>query len=556
MSSGFNVTNAGVGPEAPSASAASSASSSAAPESFGTTSTGTATFDQIFHGGGLLIVPPAVEAYVKDVDAFVKSAFPNVIADYVEGLPSIRYYVVKRPDGAAIGVINFFTSVQSKDERDIQWRRRDLHQGFAWLNQKYPGIVLAHLTTLLTNYQGDMERTRQDAEDIIRTLRFKVDPSMMGNASVFTGKTMSTNYDVEEVRSVATQTSPHGVIPRIETGAVYQTVVNNSRDTQRGSHWSPNAFMGDQPQRPTNVVAIGGYVEIGAPIKRQVAQGVIEERFEVFYHITHISSQFAVLGMAAMALSAFSAHIVNDLGWVGQFYNKKVNGDLAMVVEDADNPGHFLETANNDQVRAFAERQFWKPVIILDIMQGQDVFPGLNNLTTEKPERQRNVANYLGRFFNRTDTYNMAPTRYVGLTLEGFYGDASGTLRDTRHYDWFKLAMRDGVDAQSSVTGRIWRMITRDDLWVMDRFRSLRERLADVIPMAERQMYVINPNWLNWVAKAMKDADIKIQDTSVNGGYASNVGSIGADFIVDRLDDPTTTLFGSNDLDGSDIFDV
>lgn len=564
MSTGFNVTNA-----APTASAASAApetesinvntgsGNTGSQQPFGADASGPSTFDSIFHGGGLMVVSPAVEKYINEVDPLVKSVYPNIQTGFVDGLPTARYYIATRADGNKVATVMMFVTPQTKDERDIGWRKRDTKTAFGWLYTQFPGIMIADLVTLLTTYSVDMERVKAGAEDIIRVLRYKTDTRAMSTAAIFQGHTLTTNYDLDEVRANIAAVSPHGVIPRMETGAVYQTQISNQRDMSRGNHWNPAQYMDDSPQRPTNVVSIGGYAEIGLPVRRQTENG-IEERFEVFYHITGLYSPFAVLGMAAMALASFSAHIINDMGWVAQFYNKKANGDLGNLVEDGEVKDHLFSTRSNDEVRAFAAQQCWKPVIVLDSMAGFDIFPGLNNLTTENVDRRKRVAAYMCKFFGRSETnmFTANIARFLGLTLEGYYGSPEGTLRDTRTFDWFKLVQRDGIDALSSQQGRIWRMLCRDDLWVMDRFKSLRDRLPDVIPMAERNMHVINPAWLNWIASAMKDAKIKIQDTSVSDSYARNVGSVDSSFIVDRIEDPTTTLFGSQDITDADIFNV
>lgn len=558
--SGFNLSNGG-DDSASGASFADAAPETAArqPDSFQAGTASSTEFDRIFYTGGLQIVAPPVEKYCEDVFNLLKLSRPDMQTGYVDGLPNFRYYAEKNKDtGRPVVVVVQFVSPQYRDERDIGFRRNDAKNAFDKLRQKFDNVVIADLLTVLTSYKEDMDAVRQAAEQIGTVLRYKTDSSSMLSAAVFKGKTLTSNYDVQEALSSLALASPHGVLPRIETAATYQTVVANQRDFSRnGKTWDPNAYSTNGPDRPTNVATIGGYLEVGNLVRRTV-NGQEQERYETFYHITAIQSKFSVLGMVAMAMSAFASHIINDFGWVPQFYNKKANGDLANILEDMDNRGNFLSSDGNDQVAHFARRMCWPPVIILDTCAGFDLFAGLNNLTTADPARRKNVSAYLAQFFGRDarEAFTGDIARFEGLTLEGYYGDQNGTLRDTRHFDWFRVAQIDGVSALESQNGRIMRMISRDDMWVICRFQLMRERMPDVLPMTERMMHAINPQWLNWVAEKMTAMGIKIQDTSRADGFARGVGSMPSEYIVDSVARPTTTLGGSSDLNDADIFSV
>lgn len=516
-------------------------------------------FDSVFFAQGLRAVSPPVEDYIKATHDLVKLALPECECGYVDGYPNFTYFKAinqtnKRP---VVVVFQFFDS-RTRDERDIGFRRDDIKNALVRMGGKFHDVVITDLITILPAYKADMQGVRSAAEAVIQYLNLKTTAEGSRTVEIFKGKTLAANYDVHEALSNLAAHSPHGVLPRIETAATYQTVVNTNRDLTRSAKvWNPNDYSQNSADRPVNVFTIGGYIEIGRPVIR-MKNGREEQRFETFYHITAMQSRFSVLGMLAMGLSAFSSHIINDYGWVPQFYNKKANGDLGMLMEDADNPGNFVTLGNNEETMAFARRQCWPPVIIIDGEVGFDLFPGLNNLTTDNQSRMSATAQYLAGFFGKPAqaAFNGAIARFEGTTLEGYYGDENGTLFDTRRFDWFMLAQTEGVAAQKSRNGLIMRTMTRDNAWPIMRFNLMRERLPNVIPHSERTMHAINPAWLNWVSEQMRACNITIRDTSRPDLFGTAVGAVGSDWMVDTVVDPTTTLGGSTSLTGDDVFNV
>lgn len=560
---GFNYNAAGDG-----LSEASAAFAEAAPE---TTSFGGSTpnhvqqtnsaFDQVFFANQLRRVPQQVEDFVNDVMSLLKQTYPDLSHGIVPEVPNFVYFKRDRIQGTSvIPVVQMveFADIRYNDERDIGYRQNDAKNAAESIKRLFPKCVCLEPITLLTNSRLDMTNTRQTAEAIRVSMFYKTEEGSALTASVFEGKTLETRYDVQEAKSYLQEVSPHATLPRIETAAVFQTVVNNNNNFSHNARaWSSNNFVNGDSTRPTIVFTVGGYVEIGNPVTR-TERGVEVTKFETFYHITAAYSRFNTLGMLAMGLTAFSAHIINDWGWVPQFYNKKANGDLGMTLEDLDNRGNFVKTDGNDEVMDLAQQRFWPPVMIIDSEVGFNLFSGLNSLTSQDQNKVAAVNNYLHGFFNNPKSpisrFNGQITNLAGLTLEGYYGNAQGVLEDTRNFDWFKLAETDGISALRSEQGFLMRSLLNDDMWTMMRFRLMTERLPDVKPLVECRKFVIIPEWLNWVADAMGKFGIKIQDTSRSGSFARNVGSMASEYIRDRVTNPTTSFGSSNVFGDVDIF--
>ena len=562
--SGFNLNAAGDGLGAAAEAAPATGAPESAPETsfFGSRQPSNAdtVFNSVFGDNELRRIPVQVQTFVDDVVSLLKQPFPDIEHGVVTAVQNFIYFKRSRSyQGTTVPVVQMieFADLRYGDERDIGYRAVDINNAVRWIGEKFPSSILLEPITLRTNSPADMLRSRQTAEHIRDCLYYKTEAASSLTAGVFTNKVLETRYDVAEAASYLQMVSPQSTLPRIDTAATFQTVVNNNGFNHNARAWSTSNFANGDNSRPITVFTIGGYAEIGNLVTR-TENGSLVTKYEVFYHVTAAHSRYNTLGMLAMGLATFASHIINDWGWVAQFYNKRANGDLGNIVEDGDNRGHFFTTDSNDETMEFAQAKCWPPVIILDSEIGFNLFSSVGTLTSQDPNKVNAVNNYLYGFFDKKDgtgqRYTGGISRLAALTLEGAYGDQQGATLDTRHFDWFKLAGVDGINALRSEEGALMRTLENNDMWTLMRYRLMASRTPNVMPMVECRKFAIVPEWLDYVSSAMTRFGIQIRDTSRGSNFARNVGSVSSEYIRDRVGNPTSAFGGNSSFDNVDVF--
>ena len=467
-------------------------------------------------------VSPEIEPYMKALRKTVTENLDAVTIRQVERVPNAWVFHRNDPEGIAVVYCIYFigsSDLPSPEAMPVSGRFESLRKRVKEMFGERRNNII-QMVPVLASYAPDMERSEQMARSIVSCLRAETDPVLRQvKITDLGGPVFEVDYSEDRVRAAVRRFSPHGVMPRIDTGL--SITAKARRDDNRRNRDDEDDEDFDFI-RDNSFVSIGGFMEVGNFIRDQDNRET-GGKYELRYNITAIQTRLPVLGVAAIAIGVLAPLVANDRFGLRQFRRfGKNDPNLGWVMENLDAKNELLTIDNDRDLELFYDRWFHTPDIVLNYQWGHEQIPGLWRIASgDSGKRNLNFVSLLADFLDIEDLPggDMTMSDKWGIRIDGVYGDPNGHLKDSRYFDYFTLAEQLGVQVLDDSRREIMCTVTEDRRWTRDRQRLTAEQLPGFIPMHETVLSGLNPDFIGWVNKnARRNIDIVDKNEGRNYG--------------------------------------
>ena len=458
-------------------------------------------------------VSPEIEPYLKKVRSVVENSLDNVTVRQVERAPNAWVFHRNDPEGIAVVYGIYFvgqSDLPAPELPPVSARLESLRKRIKEMfGDRRNNIV--QLVIVQTGYTGDMERYEQMARSIVTSLKVETVPAVRSTSIIdLGGPVFEVDYSEDRVRAAVRRWSPHGVMPRIETGISITAKPRREDDRDRRDRDNDPEDYDFTADR--SFVSIGGFLEVGNFIPDENNRDT-GGKYELRYNVTTIATRAPMPGIAAIALGVLAPLVANQRFGMRQFARfGKNDPNLGMVMEDITAKGGLLQLENERELSAFYDKWFHRPDVVLNYQWGHEQIPGLWRMVSgDTGERSRNFIAMLAEFLNveEPDSRTLRMAARWGTRIDGYYGNTEGQLRDSRDFDYFTLAQSMGVNVLDDARRDIMTTVTEDRRWTRDRQRLTAELAPGFTPMFETVLSGMNPDFIRWINEsARKNIDI------------------------------------------------
>ena len=465
-----------------------------------------------------------IEPYMKKVRETIEQCLPGTTIRQVDRVPNAWVFHRNDPDGIAVVYGVYFVNqsdLPSAEGAPVSARldplRRRIKEMFGSTSNN-----IVQLVEIMTGYAGDMERYDNMARSIVTTLKMETDPTLRDITVLdLGGPSLEVDYSEDRVKAQVRRYSPHGVIPRIESGLSITAKPRKDRDGRDRDDDDVEDFDFTQDN---SFVSIGGYLEIGdwIPDRENRETG---GKYELRYNVTAIASRIPHAGVAALAIGVLAPLVANRRFGLNQFARfTKNSANLGLVMADPENKDRLFEIDDMRDLELFYDRWFHAPDIVLNYQWGHEQIPGMWRMAAGgASDRNHAFIGLLSAFLNVDEPTGRAlrMSERWGTRIDGYYGDANGHLRDSRDFDYCHLANQLGVNILNDERRDIMCTITEDRRWTRDRQKLTAEQLPNFVPMSETLLSGINPDFIRFINESARASGVDIIDRNESRGYGT-----------------------------------
>jgi hypothetical protein len=341
-----------------------------------------------------------------------------------------------------------------------------------------------------------MERTMQMARTIIAVFNIMLDSSIRNTTvKLMLGTEFVAETNVAAVRREESLMSPHGVRPRIDVGLVLKVRIRNE-NTRPG--------LRDESEEYQTLGVIGGYTEIYDREPVQGPNGMPEERYKPVFHVTTLMSIFPIPAIGMLLIASIAQSVYQTNFTARQWFELRENRpNPGMLLEDPHKPGSPVKLTSQAELLEFIRAYFQRSEISLQFLDGRDNIPGMLNMVAPDPAERNSFVRQLSNFFEiePQDIGNGVLATVIEQRYEGVYGDASGTLHDSRDVDYLFLAAKNGW---ASIDDQMRGILLGSAMsTATDRALLTNRMIGGFSPLWLESIAVLNLDFLNWFSTQM-----------------------------------------------------
>ena len=444
-------------------------------------------------------VTPEIEKYLKDITEVVKRSIPGVQLVQLPEPLATHAFIAADKNGQRHAYIILFADAIGVRPTGNQPISRYIQQAFGSLVTQYPGTKMVN-APIIFNY--DMSRSRQMANAIIGALLPQVN-EQIGQTAIpvlSAAGEFAIDLNLDMARQFENTHSPHEVRPAADIGFTL-ALRRPSRNQQQG--FGQQQHDNDQ-QVP--FMAVTAKVDIIGP-QRDIQSNSV--RYVPVIRITSITSQLPLIGAAFLGLVVAADYFITKRVWMNAFRRfDKGAPNLGNLLPNPDpkKANELWFITNQMEMDAVVMQQFSQPYLMLDVQEGRDRLPGLYAFADDGTGRQT-LLHSAGSFFGMEPPSNMLISAQAATTYEGYYGDPSGRLIDSRNITYLDQVAKTGV-----LDSNITQALMNYDINPLRRADIVASITQNFVSVHETKLAVLDSQFMSWVASAVKNANMRIHD--------------------------------------------
>lgn len=282
---------------------------------------------------------------------------------------------------------------------------------------------------------ADYGRAQQAAQHITSSLAIATRPELY-SASI--AQLQDAQYtidpDVNAVRQYIEGMNPSAVRPRVDIGFVLY-----ARQPKKQQYQTPGVY-----DNAVAIAAVGGYTDF---VKGTDPRDGSTHRLQPIVHISSIVSSMPVPGIIPLVLPIAASQFISSGRWLAPFSTfQKGRPNLGQFIPDPKDNNKLWFINNHQDLDTFRQQKLLHPVLVLDVTEGTSRISALGNYASI--EKKEAVYDQIQNFFGARLTLDRSanPFTVVNSFYQGVYGDAAGSLLDSRTIDYVGLLANGAQD--------------------------------------------------------------------------------------------------------------
>lgn len=453
-------------------------------------------------------VTPEIEAYLKIITTHVKSQLPQIeLTQLAEPMATQAFHVVGKNGDRYAYLILFTDALGSRPPQNIPMSR-NIPMAYAALQQVYPNC---HLMGAVLIGNHELGRARQMANVILGALLPQVNAMVhTTSAAILSGAgEFSIDLSLDAARNFENSHSPHEVRPAADIGFTLGLKQNRNRQLHGGMYGANQ----DMPEQAQAFMSVTAKVEINGPQRNPATGG---PQYLPMIRVTSITSDLPLLGSAILGLVIAADFFVNQRFWQHAFMKFDPGSpNLGHLFPNPDpkKQNEPYRVTNQMELDSLVNLYFSQPLLVLDVQDGHDRLAGLSAFLDQNAGRQT-VLQEVGRFFGVEPPMNQTVVSAALPRFEGYYGDTSGRLIDTR-----TITCLDQMAKQGVLDHTTQQVLLGQDTNPMRRAEVIASLTTNYVSIYETFLAAIDGQFMGWVAQAVKHAGMRINDPSGRSGF-------------------------------------
>jgi hypothetical protein len=322
------------------------------------------------------------------------------------------------------------------------------------------------------------------------------------------------DLSLDAAKSFESMHSPHEVRPAADLG--FTMALRNPRPRNQGGYGFNQEVDTQMP-----FMSVTAKVEIIGPQRDPRSNAL---RYVPIIRTTSMSSELPILGSAFLGLVGAADYWITKGLWKNAFRRFDKNApNLGHLFPNPDQSkaNELWTISNNMELETVISQQFTDPYLVLDVQEGHDRLPGLASFA-DPVNGRANLMRAASQFFGSEPPAGLSVCAPLATTYEGFYGDPTGRLLDSRNITYLDQVARQGVLDSTTMSA-----LTNYDSDPMRRANVISALTQSFVPAYETTLVMLDGQFMAWVASALKVAGMKIADPQGVSGYVQLTSGFG-----------------------------
>ena len=452
-------------------------------------------------------VTPEIELYLKNVKAAMASTLTNVEMIQLAEPQAAHAFLATSPAGEKYAYIIIFTDAIGAQPMMNYPKSRYIAQAYAALRQVFEK---AHLLNAVLIGSADLQRSRQLANTIVGTMLPAINPMVSATpiSAFATSGEFIIDFNVESARNFESSHSPHDVRPRADLGF---TLALADRSRNNNNH-RQNGYPGDMGNPPMPTIGVTAFIDVIGP---QLDPTTNTQKFYPVVRITSITSQIPLSGVVLLAMATAADYFISKMMWINpysRFDKNSPNLGNLFPNPESKKANELYSLTNRSDLMGFALQHFFKPTLCVDVQEGHARIPILAEFSNGAAGVQ-NILQAAQNFFGVAPPNTLAVSAYGSTTFEGHYGDTQGRLLDTRNITYLDQVAKYG-SLETATTAALLKYENP-----ASRAEVVSAQAPGFVSMYETMIIALDSQFMNWIAGAMQQANLRIIDPSGAAGY-------------------------------------